>query len=365
MSKLDFTYRPNWNDPRVKKRVETVLTWVELSLSESADLPVPAQTLDSVFGPIGHKLGDYLRANLLIRSDMYKPGLRFYKYRLKKNSINKILSQQDNNSYFVNTSSRIKVLQDHFKEELSTLEFKLKEQSNRYWHPALNIKRELKQEFWKPYLPYDYDIEACAPTLLLQLAEKANLNKILAKPIKDYLEDKDRFRQHVSELTGLSKQQSKRILNSLFNGARLAKNSFCSTYRMMQDEFDSPIEAKKAMESLQNDIQIKLLRNSIKSLWRRIESKLRVQMNTSKDKWSLYFYLERTVLDAMMSELIKEGIKFFPEHDGFRTNRPINVEQMQEAVLNKTGFTIRLTSNSYFVNTSARNSETVLQHETA
>lgn len=58
-------------------------------------------------------------------------------------------------------------------EELASGQFKMKLKSDRYWHSLQNIKRERKAEFWsRRGYGFNYDIEACAPTVLQQLARQ-------------------------------------------------------------------------------------------------------------------------------------------------------------------------------------------------
>lgn len=343
---MDHTYRPNWADPRVKTRVERVLAWCTDNLRETSAKPVPKQQLESVFGPIGNRLSDYLRATLLIRSDLYKPGLRYYKYQLRKNSIAKLASRACVNEKFVDTSTPEQTLQrlnDKHKDELSKLAFTYKTKSNRYWHPLQNIKSDLKDRFWSNRLPYSYDIEACAATLFFQTALKCGLNTLISDVLKDYVDNKTEWRSRIAELSGLPAAQNKKLINSLFNGGRLAKNSYCTAFQMLR-EHHSPGQATHHMDLLQNDRDLSRLRVAIRHGWSRIANKLNMNLNQSQLKSVVYFGLERRVLDAMKAELDSQGLKYFTEHDGFRTDKQVDLPKMYAAVKAATGYDIRLAS---------------------
>lgn len=53
-------------------------------------------------------------------------------------------------------------------------------------------------ECWKAAgLPYSYDIDVCAPTILLSLGERTGMSWLIAEPIKNYLTDKAAFRERL------------------------------------------------------------------------------------------------------------------------------------------------------------------------
>lgn len=343
-------YSPNFKDPRVIKRIQAALEFAADNLSEDLDLPIPKSKLEQAFGPVGNKLGDWLRANLLIRSSQYIPGVQFYKYRLRKDSLSKVAAKVTSVApiLFVNTSSDEAIVarrKKQFTDQINTFTFEYELKSDRYWHPLQNLKRSQKEIFWRDLLPYNYDINAAAPTLLIQTAKRAGLLNLLAGPIDDYVANRSQWRQHVSNLTNLSLDDAKRLLNSLFNGARLSKTTHCAAYRTLLEHM-SAAEANSAMERLQHDKQLRLLRLSIKHAWQALSKRLNTSLKTSKNKWSLYFKLERRVLDAMVLYLNQTGNEHFTEHDGFRSRSPVDVSSMQTFVKNQTGYEIEINSTS-------------------
>ena len=52
--------------------------------------------------------------------------------------------------------------------------------------------------------------------------------------------------------------------------------------------------------------------------------------------------MERRVLDAIKVELEKQGCKYFTEHDGFRTDQPVDLEAVSDGVKAHAGFAIRI-----------------------
>lgn len=110
-------------------------------------------------------------------------------------------------------------------------------------------------------MPHNYDIKACAPTILLQLAQRKEISPLLAAPIEQYLTDRQGFRQHVADLTGLSVSEAKQLINSFFNGAGLAKTSYCTAFVQ---------HGAHVVERLTKDKDVRRLRVAIRALWMHI-----------------------------------------------------------------------------------------------
>jgi hypothetical protein len=373
-----MTYEPDWTNSRTRKpllkRLVTVLNWCQLNLNSISTTAVYAETIKEVFGHKSNPLTQWLRAKLLIRIGTYATtDHRFdrvghpYEYKLNKAGFEELsLLVPDDNRQIYQEPVESKFAKNFklgpeikHKEALDTLTFVYKDKSNRLFHPLQNIKRHLKQEFWAPYLPYDYDIEASAPTLLLQYARKCGLSRQVTPGIDDYLKNKNKFREHTMKLTGLSMPDAKKLVNSLFNGARLVPHHKCAAYVMLGMD-------QGLLKAFKEDPQVVRLRNAITRMWLMIKSNEEINYKknllkgdnkwevihgtaqikkakfTSSKKWELYFRIEREVLNVMVTHMTKQGIKFFCEHDGFRTNTMINKEQIVEAVLKETGYQIQL-----------------------
>lgn len=348
--KLQLTaFRPNLNDARVRKRLTNVLDWCSYQLSTTSPEPVHHNKLREIFGTASNPLSAYLRSNLLKPVGGYIVGEQSQCYLLNESGFEKlrVLSQ-----HMVTTSCAPR---DKVYPELKTLTFTYKDQSQRYWHPLQNIKREHKASFWRGYLPFNYDIEACAPTILFQCALKAGIPPILLANLKEYLDDRSAYRDHVAALCNLSKADAKRLINSLFNGARLAANfKYCAAFRLMNGD-------EVAMKRLREDRKTRRLRANISTVWGRLElverqnqtptfeqvlsgtaKPYQKKLKTSSQKWSYYFAKERQILDVIIEALRRAAIKHFTEHDGFRTDREIDADLIEAEVKLKTKFVIKL-----------------------
>lgn len=375
------TYEPRFTDPRVSRRVAQVLNWCEFNLDLFRPREAAKVVLDAVFGSAGHDLSDYLRAELLITySKSYCVGQYSKRYLLNADGYDRLRRATPPHSFVdyksagstcaphtqanpgtstpVEFNAPMAYFEKHHGKELATLSFNMKDKSKRLWHPLQNLKRERKADFWATYgLPFDYDIEACAPTILFQLAIQADLPEITLATLRSYLDDRATFRFHVSALSGLAPGDAKRLINSLFNGARLAANGYCTAFRTLHYDY-------AAMRRLQNDRKVTRLNGDIKRVWRRLELVERQKqvpsfadvlagtnkpterrLKTSKQRWGYYFTRERQVLDVIMQFLDRDGNSHFTEHDGFRTQREVPLRELEDEIHQRTGLRLTIQRN--------------------
>ncbi len=368
----DLKYHPNFQNLHVQKRLTKVLDWAAPLCvgSRGVDDPVPlsARILNEVFGPKGNDLGDYLRGRLLRVVDASysnrksKPFSK--RYRLMPEAFNELVSMQSIGApapatAYVDTSRALERLVQTHAAELQGLVFQYKDASSRLWHPLQNLRRGQKQPFWERFgLPFDYDIQACAPTILFEMARQTGRPMVLLENLKSYLDDRSDFRTHVATLAGLDGHAAKRLINSLFNGARLGKNTQFSAYQLV--DFD-----ETRMDALKNDRRVARLVTEIRGVWRSIVSSRAQAMRpsltdfleagregrkieetwklrTSRAKWGVYFAEERRVLDAITVFLAARHIRVFTEHDGFRTDIEVDLTALEAHVQAVTGYSLKI-----------------------
>lgn len=359
-------YQPNFSDPRIVKKSMEVISWCELNLSVERKLRKSHRTLREIFGPTGNKLSKWLRDNLIIQSGYFEKGGQCYEYILRKGGIEEIkklikdnfkpgeekqksrrikktLLLDDNNDVVVDENN-VKFLTQKLREQIKKLEFEYNSKGWRDYNPLQNIKRVNKQKFWSDKLPHDYDISAAAPTILLQYSERLGLISIVNSSLRDYLDNKNEYREHVRSLIEIEGEEgiqiAKKILNGLFNGAILSKNESypCQIYLLVNMD-------NKKMDRLINDKKIRHLRANIGYIWRQLKRKhfkLEKGRIKSGEKWNLYFMLEFNIMKEVYSYLDNKKIKYFKEHDGFRTNKKVNINEIEKLIEDRTAFILKL-----------------------
>lgn len=239
-----------------------------------------------------------------------------------------------------------------FGSDLITLDFQYKDKSNRLWHPLQSVKREDKKQILdEAGLKYHYDIDCCAPTLIHQYAQFQGMDSWL-HDLNNYLKDKHKYRDYVSELAEIDSKTTKVVINALFCGARLGSNEHYALYKVLDKD-------KARVMVLQQDEFVSGLRADIKECWtaiaplmaRRsrtdpITNKERLLPISSFDRWAVYFKLERQVLEQVRKYLKLTDNNCFLEHDGWSTENPVDQEELIAFVQQHTGFSIKLSMES-------------------
>jgi hypothetical protein len=238
----------------------------------------------------------------------------------------------------------------------------------RLTHPMQQISRLDKPNIWRHIgYRFDYDIATCAPTLLLQYARKKGFTKETHE-YDAYLANRTAYRQQLADILGVSIKVAKGIITAIFNGARLSTSRKDSLMKLIKKElgyFDANL-----ISLLKKVPFIESLRADIKAMWLHLhqtdfpKDKLlvtrhsplkhsntesisvlqvrtyeRTKALTGSQRWSLYFRLERQVLNSIRNELESAGRVFF-EHDGWRTDVDVSTEYLQDLIFQRTGFKV-------------------------
>lgn len=335
-----MSYRPNFNDPRARKRIIQAVEWAETTLSGDEPRTVSSHTLNKQFGALGGKketLSDWLRPKLLIRSGQYAEGQCFsYKLNLIGVQALRTLLKAEG----IIPAHPLVVYARDFASELQSGVFSYNDTTNdcRRHHKLHSVRRVDKQKFWsKEGYNFDYDLSASGPTILSQMAIGADI-----PVIRDYLVNKKELRAGLAARIGVTVQEAKQVITALFNGARVVAHGKCAIFVKLKGD-------KEALQKLKNDEWVQSLLADVKVMWVTIRD-LHFQKTGEKLKksqlWSLYYGQERAVMDAAL-EYVKTGSKVFIEHDGFRTDTQQDVSLMQAAVYQKTGFHVVFDEDIY------------------
>ena len=306
-------------------------------------MPASSKQLTAIFGQQQNRLSAYLRRRLLLQGDIFIVGKQCYDYKLVPGAIAALLAELgEGPPEQTLIPPLITHLQHKHSAELLSFDFNYNDKSYRLWHPLQMLKKDQKALFWAPYLPHDYDIQAAAPNILSQLAARIGLPDLIQQQVIDLRKNPEQWRTRVMDLTGCDRKTAKRILNSLFNGARLARSSFCGAYVALDYDY-------VAMTRLMTDPEIVQLRSAIKRIWAILATALKTDRIDRKDRWQLYFSQERKVLDTVRRYLADRNNPVFCEHDGFRTRDPIDVLDLQRFIAAQTGYSLRIICNSDIV----------------
>ncbi len=367
-------YTPNLTNPkysgRTLDRLRRACGWARACLGHEPR-EISKTWIDSVFGQQQNELAQWLRAKLLLCTDerfYFGDAAKCKKYVLNEAGYAEVrmvlrgeqatpAPQRETTLAYgrsaLDTDLVLYWARHAYGSQLAAKTFSYESKSSaRLWHPLQNLAKAYKAEFWPAVgFSHNYDIKACAPTLIYQYAKQQGMDEWLFG-IEDFLQNTQDFRQHVAGIAGIPMKDAKALLNALFCGAKLGANEAFALFDLL-DRNRNKVKALKA------DKRFQQFRQDVKACWKTIEPTLTKKVNqagrklplSSKLKWGLYFDLERKVLDVIADHLTSAGNNHFLEHDGFRTSRAIDAASLQEEVFARHGFKVQF-SHEFFTTTS-------------
>lgn len=386
-------YKPRLTDPRIRRRLEQALAWTISVFSPDKPRAYSTRTIDRYLGHQGNALSKWARQRLLIETDGFwnKDTGQCKKYQLnhagvelitqllcdEKVSLRPDISSADadschldsvNNKHYTTipycyTSQDpavdirktynyrlIKNLyQREYGEELASFSFDYQDKSHRLWHPIQNIRSEYRKPFLNDCgLAHEYDLVSAAPTLIYQRAQQLGLQEPCAE-IQQLLSDRQTYRQRIADLAEIPMKTAKILTNALFCGARLGHNpDFALSHLLAGD--------RARIEVLKQDAGIQRLREDIKTCWTAIRQEIPPRFNaqtgrkiavSSTEKWSVYFSMERRVLDTVARYLEITDNPAFLEHDGWTCKHTVDDQELRDYVRLRTGFDITIEYRQY------------------
>ena len=370
-----MSYKPNFNDKRILKRIRTSYGFTKGALSTTEPHNWAQVVIDKHIGRTNNNLGNYLRNILLtctnsryskdtgvtkqyianqqgldyLRDILYGSNKQDFTQWVQNNGVTKNIKSLTTTTpsmlhlfdhYCVN-----KFVEEEYGDELQKLDFDYTDKSNRLWHPIQNIKKDYKKSIFATHkLNYQYDIDSCAPTLLHQYSHKLDMD-IYLFALRTYLKDKQMIRTQLAKQLDVSPKVIKIIINALFCGARIGSGDFAIS-KLLDNDI-----AK--IQWLKQDPYITELRSDIKTMWSYIEPSMAKAYTTtksgkqrkvalsSKKKWQLYFELERQVLNEVQNYLRLTKNRYFLEHDGWATEHQINEHELNQYIKDSLEFDVK------------------------
>lgn len=340
-----MTYTPNFTNPGVESKIRRALGWAAACLS-----PDPNKSrswsrteLDCQLGHSHRQYGRWIRNQLLICADSNYEinSKKCKKYLLNLEGFNRLCDQYQ----ISRTSSQHRTqiaqsyLKSRFQKELETGNFKYKEKSHRKWHPLQNVPNEQRQPLFvsESYI-YEYDIVCCAPTIIVQMAQRQGLSKrTRIDHIREYLIDRTRHRQRLAQHTGLDPDVIKRVINASFAGARLGPDN--SIYQIINDP--------QAYDLIRRDPWFLSMKKEIRKCWNKIRLSDERRLSP-RDKWMKYFEVENLIMSSVQAKMMKEiKQRIFLEHDGWRCDSFVDPELLTREVLMTTGYRVQFEYKRY------------------
>jgi hypothetical protein len=401
-----MTYTPNFNNHQVRNRVYHALGFSE-GYFDNDERETATVFLEEYFGRRSKPIHHYLKSIILTctdaryfpaehKSKKYKvntDGFKYIRYRMDNPndtisyrswltkidaSIVAVKEEYNESEYFddgITTKLTIedalfnlksyheplfdgkyvkKLIERRYHQQLLTGDFVYKSASYREWNHLQSVfKRDTRQSILASYgYVHAYDIESCAPTLLLQYARMLGFNKSVPA-YETYLENKSLFREMFADNANVDVSIVKEVINAIFNGAKLGMNENFALYHVLGGD-------NIRIKSFTENPVFQLMKKDIKAVWSYIKSCNGVQVDNfeidffnmnmmgaegrfdSKKKWNLYFQLENIVMSSIRSYMREYTIQFFNEHDGWTSRNQLDIMDLKHHVYNTTGFVLNI-----------------------
>lgn len=359
---MSKSYSPNFHDPRVVARSRRALAFACGVMRDNQSRSWSSRFIDKYFGMSSRPLSRYLRDQLLIcTNDHY----RFHsdknyckEYRLNTLGADR-LRQTLNITNHQLYHSVTEVAQQHHQAELTTGNFAYDDKSHRLWHPLQRYRKSHRTQILADhgYL-HDYDIQCCAPTLIHQHAQRIPEIIVAGQwrqgpmdvylfALGRYLQDRAGVRTELAQQLELPVAAVKEIINALFAGAVISRHPDSDIWAILMGDL-ARIEYLKQNEFVQE------LRQDIRTCWEYIRPVMQRRVRktargtwrllplTARQKWNVYFELERVVMNSVRSYLDDRSIRYFLTHDGWTCDTPLEQHDVIAHIKNVTGFNIQL-----------------------
>lgn len=339
-----MAYQPNFNDPRVQSRIDQALIFI-IKYATDQQTWFSCHELDKHLGNTRRGLGKYLKQQLLIVADpYYNPITGVCKKYVRNNTGIQFLKQAIGLQTVTLTAEQ--------QEELNTGCFVYEEKSNRCYNSIQYIPKQYRGSILANHgYQYQYDIEAAAPTLLIQRAQRIDPNLVLVH-LEYYTNNRSQVRKQIATNCDISQQQVKGIVNAILQGGALSTWHACKTFQILNYN-------KQSMQLVQADPLIQQLQSDIRAMWSILKTifpkkyetcstgLVRTKRLSARDKSGLYRELELEVSVVIKRLLKKQKIRHLWIHDGWCCDRIIDPADVTTQVRRATGYSLRIDYNIY------------------
>lgn len=392
-------YEPKWGSKNVTKRLKIIEQFAIYEFSQNDKRRIHKNRLVEGFGQQRENkpLNKYLRDLILKKTDLHLMGVESSEYRISWTNLLWAFNQQGLTSTekvsklmekeiaiknsvtpaaYVDTFSKQEekeakdffdlsdLIENHSNLLTENAEYVEDEVTTRLKSHHQNKSRAVRSMFWSGW--YDYDVDACAYTLIHQHL----INNVLPwwgkvdfefKVLPLTYQRKAEFRQGLANELGVTVDQVKEVLSSVLFNARLDKNPFSGVYKMLKEnEVDVDSFYSKAKKSVVLNRLIEELRFAwpkLMTYWTNQNDKSgrkkfadeRINQETgeitrrfrpTRFRACIYFELERKVLDSIRNYM--SGKVCHLMHDGFFTPEKIDLEKLRNQIEQETGFKVSL-----------------------
>ena len=333
-----MTYIPNPKNKAFIRRANLAIRFVDRYVS-STPKPLAQSFIEDAkhFGSHRNELSSWLKAELL---DCVDSHFNYQTGKCKKYVINKAGYQRVVDLLNGNVTT---LLSPDEQQQLTTGDFSYQDKSERSYtwlqcYPRPKRNSILNNNGYR----YHYDIEAAAPTLLLQQALR--LNPQLKVPnLEYYVGNRDIIRRRIAQACHISEEQVKNTINSILQGG------IVSTWDTNKTFNEILLRNYRAVYLLNTNTDIIAIKQDIIRLWKSLKGDItgtpKRLRGTHKAKY--YRELEHLVGKTIKRLLKKHSVRWLWIHDGWACDKAVDPNEIVRAVKRATGFDIKLDWTKY------------------
>lgn len=345
-----MSYTPNFSDARIQRRIAKSLDWCNTYLSETKTHWLGQREIQRQFGSLSRPLGIYLRNTLLICVNSYYSNLTTSVCKTYKLNIDGYLRLCQS----INYEPKF-VLNPKHQQQLESGVFDYNDTSDRSFNGIQFISKEKRRSILENQgYRFHYDIEAAAPTLLLQRCQQLQLHHSIhsqgykikqLEALDYYINNRSEIRQQIATECQTNDKIIKEVITLALLGAVLASNSHSSIFKEINNDY-------ALMTRLQNSKSLREILKDISGMWKILRELLPVRYLIDKnglqrrralkgsDKSGLYRSLEKQVGDVIRRSL--RGTRCLWIHDGWSCDKVCDEIELISEVRRQTGFVIKL-----------------------
>jgi hypothetical protein len=235
---------------------------------------------------------------------------------------------------------------------LTTGEFEYLDKSNRSYNPLQFISKRVRGSLLANHgYTYNYDIEAAAPTLLIQKARKLNPSLELVH-LEYYTNNRSQVRKEIALECEITEPQVKEVINGVLQGGVVSCWQSSKLFQALNFNYNS-------VKNLQNNEKFKGISKDIGQMWLTLKQdfpvrylidkngKSRRQRLSARQKSELYRLLEEEVGVITRRYLKKIKVKCLWMHDGWCCDKFVVPSDVELEVKRATGYSVKLEWNKY------------------
>jgi len=339
-------YQPNFSDPRIQRTANRALNFVELHI-RNAPRWIARNEMYRHFGDTSKPLGRYLKHLLLITVDdyyNYQTGV-CKQYRRNATGVLEL-------KHLLGITDFVPQIDSELEQQIVSGNFEYQTKSNREFNAVQFLARDIRGPLLANHgYRYNYDIEAAAPSLLLQRARQINPD-FEAPALSNYIANRSAIRQQIAEQCSITATDVKTTINAMLHGAYISKNSYSQILQQLNYNYT-------AIDALRANVTICEIREDIRLMWQTLKplfperfmtncrgNTVRVRLS-GRDKSGLYRELEQQVGRVIRKYLKRNCVRHLWIHDGWCADKVIYSQELCAEVRRQTGFVIELDMGVY------------------